>query len=81
MNATQATAAVSAALADIAPECDVADVDPRAAFRVELDLDSLDFLNLVELLQHTTGVDIPESDYPRVSTLEQLVNYLVAHTV
>ena len=80
MNAPEATAAIGTALATIAPECSLADVDPRAQFRTELDLDSLDFLSLVESLQNATGVDIPESDYPRVATLEQLVDYLIAHS-
>lgn len=80
MNALEATTAISTALAAIAPECSLADVDPSAQFRTELDLDSLDFLSLVESLQNSTGVDIPESDYPRVATLDQLVDYLVTHS-
>ena len=80
MNSQQAQAAISTALAMIAPECDLSTVDPMVPFRVELDLDSLDFLGLVESLQTATGVDIPESDYPRIETLAQLTDYLVAHS-
>lgn len=79
MNALEARDAITVALASVAPECDLADVDPDAVYRVELDLDSLDFLNLIEALHNATGVDIPESDYPKVTTITQLVDYLVTH--
>lgn len=80
MNSSEATAAVAAALAHIAPEADLGTVDPAAPFRSELDLDSLDFLALVQSLHDATGVDIPETDYGRVATLRQLSDYLVAHS-
>lgn len=80
MNTTEATSAVTEALAAIAPEVDPTTVDPDVPFRVELDLDSLDFLNLVQSLHDSTGVDIPESDYARVETLSTLTNYLAQHS-
>lgn len=80
MNGVEATAAVSAALAGIAPEVDLSVVDPDARLRDELDLDSLDFLGLVQALHDRTGVDIPEADYGKVETLDTLVDYLVSHT-
>jgi acyl carrier protein len=77
MNSAQATAAVATALADIAPEVDVGAVDADIRLRDELDLDSLDFLALVQSLHDATGVDIPEADYGRVETLNALISYLV----
>jgi acyl carrier protein len=41
-----------------------------------LDLDSMDFLNVLIALGRTTGVEIPESDYGRVRTFTACVNYL-----
>ncbi|HET6818061.1 MAG TPA: acyl carrier protein [Mycobacteriales bacterium] len=79
MNTSEATAAVAAALASIAPEVDIATVDRAAPFREEMDLDSLDFLSLVEQLHDSTGVVIREDDYARVGTLEALIDYLVQH--
>ena len=76
MNTTEATAAITSAIATIAPEVDTTVVDPDAPFRSEMDLDSLDFLNLVQALHESTGVDIPEADYPRVDTLARLTSYL-----
>ena len=79
MNATEATAAITSAIATIAPEVDTSVVDLDAPFRSEMDLDSLDFLNLVQALHESTGVDIPEADYPKVDTLARLTSYLTAH--
>jgi acyl carrier protein len=77
VNETQALAAVTAALAGIAPEVDLGTVDEAARLRDEIDLDSLDFLNLVQALHDATGVDVPEADYARVESLRDLVRYLV----
>lgn len=76
MNPVQAREAVTAALAGVAPEADLDGLDPGARLRDELDLDSLDFLNLVQALKDLTGVEIPEADYRRVDTLGELLGYL-----
>ena len=77
MNETKARAAVATALAGIAPEVSLETIDAGARLRDEIDLDSLDFLNLVQALRDATGVDIPEADYPRVDTLQDLMQYLI----
>ena len=79
MNTTEATAAITSAIATIAPEVDTSVVDLDAPFRSEMDLDSLDFLNLVQALHESTGVDIPETDYPKVDTIARLTSYLTEH--
>lgn len=79
MNETEARSAVSEALARIAPEVDLADVRAGDRLRDSLDLDSLDFLALVDALHDRTGVDIPEKDYPLVETIEGLLGYLTSH--
>lgn len=80
MNTADATSAIEVALANIAPEIELTVVDPDAPLRAEVDLDSLDFLSLVQSLHDATGVDIPEVDYGRVDTLNHLAGYLVAHS-
>lgn len=57
---------------DIAP-CDVSDGDH---LQDDLELDSMDFLNLVSALHQRLGVDIPETDYPKIATLALAVAYL-----
>jgi acyl carrier protein len=65
-------------LAKIAPEIDLAVVDRDADIQEELDLDSIDFLNLVEAIHERTGLEIPESDYPKLSSLNSSARYLAA---
>jgi acyl carrier protein len=65
-----------AALSDVAPEADLAHLDPGARLRDQLDLDSVDFLNFVVGVHARLGVDIPEADYPRLSTWDGCLSYL-----
>ncbi len=66
------------ALAEIAPEADPAALRGAVPLRDQLDLDSMDFLNLLIAVHQRTGVDIPEADYGKLATLDQLVAYLEA---
>ena len=64
------------ALAAVAPEADAATLDPAVPFRDQLDLDSMDLLNFAIALHKRLGVEIPESDYPKLATLDGCVAYL-----
>jgi acyl carrier protein len=66
-------------LNNIAPEVDLASIDPAAELREALDIDSLDFLNFITALHHRLGVDIPEIDYPKLVTLDGAIAYLDTH--
>lgn len=74
--------AVRSALAEvlhrIAPEVDLKNVAREADLRETLDIDSFDFLNLLVGLHEKLGVDIPESDYGKLRSLDSLIKYVVA---
>jgi acyl carrier protein len=76
MTTSDIARAVTTALARLAPDADVERVDPDADLRDALDLDSMDFLNLVVALNETLGVAVPEADYGKVRTMRGLVAYL-----
>lgn len=76
MNDTDIRELILRNLAQVAPEADLEGLDPSGDFREELDLDSMDILNLVIGLHEATGVDIPERDYPQLVTLDACVSYL-----
>ena len=61
---------------EIAPEADFETLDPDDGLREQLDLDSMDFLNFVIALHKRSGVEIPESDYSKLFTLDGAVAYL-----
>ena len=65
-------------LNNIAPDIELAAVDPTADLREALDIDSMDFLNFVTAVHHRLNVDIPELDYPKLITLDGAIAYLGA---
>lgn len=69
------------ALTRIAPEIDPASIQASTSFRDQLDLDSMDFLNFVLALHDHLGVDIPETDYPRLYTLDSALSYLASKSI
>lgn len=79
MNATDIRKVVDEELNNIAPEVDMAGVDPAADLREAIDIDSMDFLNFITAIAHRLGIDIPEIDYPKLVTLDGAVAYLMAH--
>lgn len=78
MKTDDARALFATLLHRIAPEVDLDAVDPDAPLQEALDLDSMDFLNLVTALHEATGVDVPERDYPSLSTVAGFVAYVAA---
>jgi acyl carrier protein len=67
-------------LSGIAPETDPATIDPAEDLRDELDLDSMDELNMITRVSERLGIDIPERDYPSMRTFDGAVAYLAART-
>ncbi|MGO8854665.1 MAG: acyl carrier protein [Steroidobacteraceae bacterium] len=62
---------------DVAPEADFTQVRPDRPVRGQIDIDSFDFLTILENLHEKIGVDVPESDYGKMMTLDGSVDYLV----
>lgn len=71
-------AVVLATLKSIAPEIDEDELRPNRPLRNQVDLDSMDWLNFLLGLHERLKVEIPESDYGRLVTLEDVVAYLAA---
>ncbi|WP_114965122.1 phosphopantetheine-binding protein [Alkalilacustris brevis] len=63
-------------LASVAPDIDPATVGDDDHLQDDLDLDSMDFLNLVAALHKRLGVSVPEADYPQIATPGHAVRYL-----
>lgn len=76
MSEAELRALIAEVLAGIAPEADLGAVADDADLREALDLDSMDFLNLIIGLHERLGIDIPEADYPKLFTLHGMVAYL-----
>lgn len=76
MTRDEIRAVVTGVLGELAPEAELGSLDARSDICEELDLDSMDFLNFAVRLHQRLGVDIPESDQPRLRTLELCLDYL-----
>jgi acyl carrier protein len=68
--------AVVEALTSVAPEIDRTSLKPDVPLRDQTDLDSMDFLRFVVEIHRRCGVDVPERDYARLSSLGGAVDYL-----
>jgi len=79
MTESEIRQAISQALRKIAPEADLDQVGPNENLREALDIDSFDFLNFLIGLHQRLGVEIPEADYGKLTTLSDLVRYLTGH--
>ncbi len=69
-------ATVKHALYDVAPELEDEDLAADRPLRDQTELDSMDFLNLAIAIHDATGIDIPEADYPKLQSLDDIVGYL-----
>ena len=78
MTTEQIREVVLRALGTVAPEADPAALDATVELREQVDIDSMDFLNFVVAVHQELGADIPEADYPKITTLDSFVTYLQA---
>ena len=70
--------AISRTLAGIAPEVSLEQIVATVPLRDQIDLDSMDWLNFIDGLHEQLHVDIPEADYRKLRTLNDLIAYLRA---
>ncbi|MCC5790375.1 MAG: acyl carrier protein [Opitutales bacterium] len=61
---------------DIAPDEDTSDLKPDVRLRDQLDLDSMDFLDIVMELRKQHGIEVPEADYQKLASLDSCAEYL-----
>lgn len=63
-------------IADIALDDDVTGIKDEVALRDQLDLDSMDFLDIVMELKKRHKIEVPQEDYPRLASMQSCVEYL-----
>ena len=64
-------------LDDISPDEDLDSLEDDKPFREQLELDSMDFLDIVMELRKRHRIQIPEEDYGNLASMESTVTYLV----
>jgi acyl carrier protein len=63
-------------LAEIAPDEDLSRLKPEVPFRDQLDMDSMDFLDIVMELRKRYRIQIPEEEYPALASMASTIEYL-----
>lgn len=61
---------------EIAPDEDTSDLKAEVNLREQMDLDSMDFLDIVMELRKQHGIEVPEADYPQLASLDSCAAYL-----
>ena len=67
---------ILAILGRIAPDEDLSHLNDSKPFREQMELDSMDFLDIVMELRKLYRVQIPEADYPNLISMDSTVTYL-----
>ena len=68
-------------LGDIAPDEDLSGLDDKQSFRDQMELDSMDFLDIVMELRKRYRVQVPEEDYTNLDSMDSTVTYLTPKMV
>jgi len=76
VNESEIKSRVLGIIKSIAPELEEAELRADRPLRDQIDLDSMDWLNVLVALHEKLHVDIPEADYGKLVTLDNLVGYL-----
>lgn len=63
-------------ISDIAPDEDLTNIKADVRLRDQLQLDSMDFLDIVMELRKRHGIEVPEADYMQLASLESCAEYL-----
>jgi acyl carrier protein len=78
VNEAETKARVLEIIKSIAPELEEGELRADRPLRDQIDLDSMDWLNVLVAVNEKLHVDIPEADYGKLVTLDNLVAYLRA---
>ncbi len=76
MTGEEVRAAIIDILNDIAPDEDINSINDTAKLRDQIDLDSMDFLDIVMELRKRFNIEVPEKDYEHLATMASCVTYL-----
>lgn len=72
-------AIVLAAITKVAPDVDPETLPGDVDFREEADLDSMDFIGILTAVHEASGIEVPEIDYPLITTVDDFAEYLSTH--
>jgi acyl carrier protein len=78
MEKTDIASKVLKSLYSVVPEAEEEELQENLTLREQFDMDSMDFLNFIIKLHQDFAIDIPESDYGKLTTLDKITAYITA---
>jgi acyl carrier protein len=78
MNEDEIKTIIYAELKRIAPDTEPQELKPDEIYRDVLDIDSFDALQFIVAMDEKLGINIPEADYGKITTLHNLLTYIVS---
>lgn len=76
MEAVEVRNIVLEIIEDVALDEDLSNLQDEVSLRDQLDLDSMDFLDIVMELKKRHKIEVPQEDYPQLATMQSCVDYL-----
>ena len=76
MKADEIKAMILDIIREIVPDEDLSDLKPDVRIRDQIEMDSMDFLDIIMELRKRYNITVPEDDYMKLSTLDSSVEYL-----
>jgi len=76
MTEEQIRATILEIISGIIPDEDLSDLKGDIPIREQVELDSMDFLDIIMELRKRFGIEVPESEYTELATLDGSVSYL-----
>ena len=76
METTEVRQKIIDIIEDVAMDEDLSTIKDDVSLRDQLDLDSMDFLDIVMELKKRHKIEVPQEDYPELATLQGCVTYL-----
>lgn len=65
------------AILEIAPDVEADEIEVGENIQRSLEIDSFDFLKILTAMHEKTGVEVPEADYAKVGSVEEMANYFI----
>jgi len=76
MEAPEIRATILEVIQEILPDEDLSNLKSDVRIRDQIEMDSMDFLDMIMELRKRYGIVVPEDDYMQLSTLDSAVAYL-----
>lgn len=76
MNTTEIKQELFRLLKEIAPETEPSELNPDEDIRESLNIDSFDTLRFIVAVNESFGIEIPEEDYGKITTIQLLTDYI-----